>query len=396
MDDRLSPEQRREVAAIAQEKARATVSRLLDRSEGNSSKAGVNRRTALKITGLSGLLGLAALGSESGVDTAAAGNHEDEDDDEDEDEEDGEDDDENGAGLKNLISGQWNLRDPQHWVVRPSAPPKGVIGPSVVHDGAIYCFGGRHFGDPNNPERKISAYVIRHQGTKNTWVTDLATPPQHLGGGAATSVDDAGYVLTTDGFFKYSFPNNPVTEPGSWSTEADEANGDSVLSSTVGLAAVDGDVYRVGDNEPVYRFNGSSWSEVNDDSPNQRNPAAVTHDGEIYMIGGSNAHLSVSVFDPNTATWDEDSVSDLPVGASSHSVTIRDEKLYVLGGTSVATQVYDFETDNWDIYPGPHEDPASYPAVGTHSGPGPWHGIYAFGGGDEDQRFRADVMGPVD
>ncbi len=416
MKEPLSSEQRREVIQIAESTARDVARQIYSNEESDSE--GVSRRNALK---LGGVLTLGALGSGNAVQPVRADHNPPNDpgegnsnDDNDDDEENGEDDSNNddeegsGSGLKNLWSGQWNLQSPQNRVVRPASPPTGTRGPSVSHDGVIYCFGGNHLNEP-----QVAGYQTKPPGNQDHWILDLEPPPAHLGGGSATLRNDKAYVLNSNGFFEYSLPDNS-NNTGSWETLTDpEDDSSGLVVSGAGLAAANNGIYRFGSNSSrgrsstVRRFDLQSegWSNSPDPMPTPRyDLAAVEYDGLIYTIGGSadGGNTTVEVYDPDEDDWDQ-TIADMPIGAEQHGVTIRDDKLYVIGGKTTATQVYDFESDEWAWYPGAQEDPARLPAVGassTSSTPGDGgasslDGIYAFGGGDSEQTFRADVFGSV-
>lgn len=413
MKDGISPAQRREVIAIAESRARAAA-RHVSRPQESESE-GISRRNALKLGGFGGILTLGAIGSGTAADAAQAdhtdghnpgqGNEDDAGDEEDAENGDDESEDNDGAssGLKNLRSGQWNLQTPQHTVVRPESPPTGTGGPSVSHDGVIYCFGGNHLDDP-----QVAAYQIKPPSNQDPWILDLETPPAHLGGGSATLKDDKAYVLNTNGFFEYSLPANPSSGSGSWNTlTSPDDDASELVVSGAGLAAANNGIYRFGSNSSrgrsstVRRFDlqSNGWSNSPAPMPTPKaDLAAVEHDGLIYTIGGfhGDGNTRVEVYDPDDDEWDQATVPDLPIGAQQHTLTKRAGKLYVIGGQTTATQVYDFESGEWEWYPGSQEVPARLPAVGATTSPPPWDGIYAFGGGDAEQAFRADVFGSVE
>jgi hypothetical protein len=83
--------------------------------------------------------------------------------------------------------------------------------------------------------------------------------------------------------------------------------------------------------------------------------------GKIYLIGGyvpdnSDFGFSISalneVYDPETDSWT--TKEPMPTAASDYASAVVDNKIYVIGGQSIAphsnlNQIYDPETDTWSV-----------------------------------------------
>jgi N-acetylneuraminic acid mutarotase/uncharacterized GH25 family protein len=157
---------------------------------------------------------------------------------------------------------------------------------------------------------------------------------------------------------------------------------------------------------------GKDWEELPMQTPLQ-GLALVAYDGNIYRVGGMNAHNATTkdkadlystdefaCFDLATRTWT--TLAPLPAPRSSHNAVVIGNRLYVVGGWRLAgsksgewldrSVVYDFDNpnDGWQPLP---EQAFQRRALAA----GEWQGqLAAIGGMDEDQAIsqRVDLFDP--
>jgi len=128
-------------------------------------------------------------------------------------------------------------------------------------------------------------------------------------------------------------------------------------------------------------------------------PAAVSHDGKLYLVGGFENRVAVNTlfeFDPASREWTR--LADMPTARGAEAAAVIDGKLYVAGGapptfpTSLvdpydALEVYDFATDSWSRA-------AALPTARHHIGGAALKGkFYVAGGREPDEpEFSLDAF----
>jgi len=102
----------------------------------------------------------------------------------------------------------------------------------------------------------------------------------------------------------------------------------------------------------------SRWIQKADMPTMRCGHSAITLDGKIYVIGGSDTRSGpafniVEVYDPTTDTWDT-TQSDMPTARANLGACVLDGKIYALGGgksffwePQTVVEVYDPLTDTW-------------------------------------------------
>ncbi len=82
--------------------------------------------------------------------------------------------------------------------------------------------------------------------------------------------------------------------------------------------------------------------------------SAVTVNGKIYVMGGAFTGLAVpipyginEVYDPNSNTWN--TLAKMPSPVIGFAMTAVGDKIYVMGGSTNETQIYDIQTNTWSF-----------------------------------------------
>lgn len=257
---------------------------------------------------------------------------------------------------------------PCAWVGTTSTPEPRIEGPSVVHDGELYVFGGF-----KNPALEITGSVDAFDPVKGTWrhVTTMPTPVTH----AAVALDgDEVWIL---GGFEGDHPGPVIDEVWIYDIGDDTWSAGPPLPEprgSCGAAIVHGWLHVFGGvstNKEVDR--AEHWSlRLLSPSPtwfsgppmpeprNHLTAAAV--DGLIYVIGGQNGHDvnpvdrdDVHVYDRVTGEWTELAALPFPRSHVEPGTWVRDGKIWIAGGrgntigqdTLSNVTCYDPASDTW-------------------------------------------------
>ncbi|MFI1092643.1 kelch repeat-containing protein [Streptomyces sp. NPDC020917] len=114
---------------------------------------------------------------------------------------------------------------------------------------------------------------------------------------------------------------------------------------------------------------GSAWQTIAAYPKPVMDDAVATHDGLVYVVGGSNGtvnYADVNVYDPVSGSWS--AVAKMPEPLNGASAAFVDDTLYVAGGwnssgvTSKHVYAYDPATDTWTRTA---DLPAALSAAGT-------------------------------
>jgi N-acetylneuraminic acid mutarotase len=291
--------------------------------------------------------------------------------------------------------------------------PEALTGGDYVSDGYyLYYVGG---GSELAPTQKATLY--RYNPALDAWDT-LEPLPVALAHVDAVYLD--GYIYVPGGDLGASAATATMyiydIATDTWSTGADAP----LATEGYGAALVNGMIHRVGgwnytdsinkDVHYAYDPANDTWSTLASMSTARWSPAVFGYDGKLYVAGGNDASFArlelVSVYDPDTDSWDDLAIDDLPsgrmligdaVGINGNGVT----GLLAIGGADsvIASDIddvaiYDFGLSSW--VPGPAL-PAAEDGIGATCIDG---FVYAAGGGGfgtwVDDHIRSDFHGTCD
>jgi N-acetylneuraminic acid mutarotase len=240
------------------------------------------------------------------------------------------------------------------WTER-AAYPIVVFGNAVASvAGNVYSFGGI----ANNT---AIANAYKYSTATNTW-TPIASLPAPRGWFSATSDGTYIYLLggvdqnfsTTATLWRY----NPVSN--TYNT--------SLPSYTIptyfhACAYLNGKVYRIAGRAigtdyhvEVYNIATNSWSMAANYPVANHSLMAVALGGYIYGAGGNAFADKTYRYDPNTDTWDDSAVADLPAGRSAAASGVYDGRWVLAGGDvnfaiSNSAIAWDPATNSWSDLP---------------------------------------------
>lgn len=179
----------------------------------------------------------------------------------------------------------------------------------VAYGRYIYAFGGFAFSDEHSPKWKSLDIVERYNIAQNRWEVLKARLPRSRSSNIAAVVGSKVYLI------------------GGWDSTPKSA-GDK-----------EGYFHREID---VFNLQSETFS-VSDQTlpdPLRRAFTAVTHENEIYLLGGiaqGSSHFdwvdNVTVFSPETATWRE--LSKLPFATFAPGAGIYRDQLFFFGGMNL-------------------------------------------------------------
>lgn len=106
----------------------------------------------------------------------------------------------------------------------------------------------------------------------------------------------------------------------------------------------------------VYTIATTSWFIAANYPFANHNLMAVALDGYIYAAGGNASPDKTYRYDPNTDTWDDAAIADLPAGRSSAASSVYNGRWLLAGGdvnfvTSNSVIAWDPATDSWNNLP---------------------------------------------
>ena len=183
-------------------------------------------------------------------------------------------------------------------------------------------------------------------------------------------------------------PRVEPPRPGAWSTEP--ALPQDLLDA--GGAAIDGRIYVVDGKTSsgpqsslhIYDTATRAWS-TGAGLPGTpvENPAVVSHEGQLYVFGGSSQAMSgattnVHRYDPATDVWT--ALPPMATARGGPAAVVVGDDIWVIGGMDgsgeslASTEVYNIPTDAWSAGPAmatARDNPGAATAAGT---------VYVFGG----------------
>ena len=270
------------------------------------------------------------------------------------------------------------------WVER--APyPIAVSGNAVVSvGGAVYSFGGI----ANNT---AIANAYKYTPATNSWIP-IASLPAPRGWFSAASDGTYIYLLggvdqnftTTATLWRY----DPVSN--TYNTSLPSYTIPTYFHASVYL---NGKIYRVGGRDAgaadyhveVYNIGTNTWSMAANYPFANYSLMAAALDGYIYAGGGSNFPDKTYRYDPNTNTWDDSAIADLPAYRSAAASGVYNGRWILAGGDvnfgiSSSVMAWDPASNTWSNLPnmvqardnlGGATVGQSFYAVAGNSGPGP-------------------------
>lgn len=245
-----------------------------------------------------------------------------------------------GGAYGGLAEPAFGQENPGNWSPQPSMPTPRRLLAAAVEGKAIYTFGG--CGSPcfAPPLHTSTLEETRLEVFENGEWSVRKRIPAILFGAAAAAVPKKHRIYLFGGFVTGSTTYEYNPEADSWSRKA------AMPTPRYGLAAVtlNGKIYVLGGSNgsaatgalEVYDPDHNSWSQKAPMPTPRVFLAAAVVNGKIYAIGGSpdccgdSGTDVVEVYDPITNSWSR--AASLPKELQvSAAVTIND-KIYVFGG----------------------------------------------------------------
>jgi N-acetylneuraminic acid mutarotase len=229
-----------------------------------------------------------------------------------------------------------------------AAMPQQTRGAAVAkaRNGLIYLFGGAFSG--------ILSTVQVYNTTANTWTTKTPLPVGVWMAAAVTADNGEIYVFggSSSGAF-YTYNGTQVYDPDAdtWSTGADVPTGKCEFGA---VKASNGLIYTIGGSNgtvlssvEVYNPATDTWiTKASMPAPKLEFGATVGPDNKIYIIGGGTSlwndqapfFNSVEIYDPLTNAWTVPAWSEslLTTARKELSAVTANGKIYAIGGSNGA------------------------------------------------------------
>ena len=258
------------------------------------------------------------------------------------------------------------------WERRMDMPtPRSAVSTSVV-DGKIFAIGGDQ-AEKIKVSRGFSwkikklTTVEMYDPVTDTWTqkADMPTPRSYL----STSVMD-GKIYAIGGMSssteKWRLETVEVYDPlmDTWAKARDI----NQARSCTAISVVNGEIYAIGgrgwsgiQSEPdpylasveAFNLKTNQWQEITEMPTPRTSHTASIIDGKIYVIGGYVQEderyknlATIEIYDPATARWTQ--ATDMLMGRSGHTTEVIDGQIYIFGGASdgaegplTSVEVYD-------------------------------------------------------
>ena len=281
-----------------------------------------------------------------------------------------------------LVINVANLAAEENWMRKADMPTQRSYFDTCVVNGKIYAIGGEtdRFGD------MAVSTVEMYDPKTDTWTQKADMPTSRV---TSTSVVDGKiYAIGGEKTHKRRIgPGvghdtidlsivemyDPVTD--TWTQKADMPTPRSASTSVV-----NGKIYAIGgtalnqkqwrlDTVEVYDPATDTWARAKSMNHARDGAAISVVDGKIYVMGGTGWPQipnhpgpflsSMEVYNPKTNQWRE--IGDMPAAKSSHTASVIDGKIYVIGGFFRGNgldvryfktiEIYHPETDRWTQKP---------------------------------------------
>ena len=273
-----------------------------------------------------------------------------------------------------MVLSKVEMYDPETdtWEQRADMPtPRSAVSTSVV-DGKIFVIGGEQL-------KKIKGYrgwalegkklptVEMYDPVTDTWTqkADMPTPRSYL----STSVMD-GKIYAIGGMSSSTEQGRLETVEVYDSATDTWAKTESInhARSCAAISVVNGEIYAMGgrgwsgiQSEPdpylssveVFNLKTNGWQKRTEMPAPKTSHTASVIDGKIYVIGGYVQEdkkyknlATIESYDPATDCWIQE--PEMLVGKSGHTTEVIDGKIYIFGGSShfgedplTSVEVYD-------------------------------------------------------
>ena len=257
-----------------------------------------------------------------------------------------------------LVINVANLTAEENWTRKADMPTARSGFATCIVNGKIYAIGGEvdKFGD-------ISIAVMEMYDPKtDTWERKADMPTARSG--VSTSVVD-GKIYAIGGAeikkrkigpgWGYDVKELPTVEMYDPATDTWTQKADMPTPRSTSTCVVDGKIYAIGgtafnnvkkkkpwrlDTVEVYDPVTDTWAKAKKMNHVRSGAAISVVDGKIYVMGGTGWPQipfhpgpflsSMEVYNPKTNQWRE--IGDMPAAKSSHTASVINGKIYVIGG----------------------------------------------------------------
>ena len=258
------------------------------------------------------------------------------------------------------------------WEQRTNMPtPRSAVSTSVV-DGKIFAIGGDQAEKIKVPrgyswKTKKLTTVEMYDPATDTWTqkADMPTPRSYL----STSVMD-GKIYAIGGMSnsneQWRLETVEVYDPATDTWAKTESI--NKARSCAAISVVSGEMYAIGgrgwsgiQSEPdpylasveVFNLKANQWQEITEMPTPRTSHTASIVDGKVYVIGGYVQEdkeyknlATIEIYDPATDRWTQ--APDMLIGRSGHTTEVIDGQIYIFGGDSdgaegplTSVEVYD-------------------------------------------------------
>ena len=286
-----------------------------------------------------------------------------------------------------LVINVANLTAEENWTRKADMPTARSGFATCIVNGKIYAIGGEvdKFGD-------ISIAVMEMYDPKtDTWERKADMPTARSG--VSTSVVD-GKIYAIGGAeikkrkigpgWGYDVKELPTVEMYDPATDTWTQKADMPTPRGTSTCVVDGKIYAIGgtafnnikkkkpwrlDTVEVYDPATDTWAKAKKMNHARSGAAISVVDGKIYVMGGTGWPQipfhpgpflsSMEVYNPKTNQWRE--IGDMPAAKSSHTASVINGKIYVIGGffrgngldikDFKTIEIYHSETGRWTQKP---------------------------------------------
>ena len=256
-----------------------------------------------------------------------------------------------------LVISAANLAAEENWTQKADMPTQRSGFDTCIVDGKIYAIGGEidRFGD------LTLSTVEMYDPKTDTWTQKADMPTSRS---TSISVVD-GKIYAIGGAKRHKrrigpgvvrdIIELPTVEMYDPATDTWTQKADMPTPRSTSTCVVDGKIYAIGgiaysnvkkrkpwrlDTVEVYDPATDTWAKAKKMNHARSGAAVSVVDGKIYVMGGTGWPQipfhpgpflsSIEVYNPKTNQWRE--IGDMPAAKSSHTASVIDGKIYVIGG----------------------------------------------------------------